>query len=123
MEPSGVSSFYYSPYRKRSRQQCLHKVIEEIFIVIPFAVQHSFPLRDCSPKLVANVRILRLQSIRIVYLMIVDLDLEVRKICCKMLFTRVIGGTRASFSSSCVSSASEFSFDFSVCSFLNSLVF
>ena len=60
-------------FRKRS----FHNFISKFFIVVPLAVQNSLVFREGSLEVVGNVRFVRIQSIRNVKLLIVDVHFNI----------------------------------------------
>ena len=61
------------------RQRRFHNFIRKFFIVVPLAVQNSLVFRDGSLEVVGNVSFVRLQSIRVVNLLIVDVHFNIGK--------------------------------------------
>ena len=70
---------FHSPCEKRFRQRRFHNFIKKIFIVVPLAVQNSLLFKDGSLEVVGNVRFVRIQSIRVVNLLIVDVHFNIGK--------------------------------------------
>ena len=63
-----------------------HSFIRCFFIVVPFAERNTFVFRDSPLEVVGNVRFVRIQSIRVVNLLIVDVHFNVGKNCMQNFF-------------------------------------
>ena len=70
---------FRSPCGKGFRQGCVHNLIRTFFIMLPFAVQKFHVFTDGSVEVVENVELMRIQSIRVVNLLIVDVHLDFGK--------------------------------------------
>ena len=70
---------FHSPCERRFRQRRFHNFIRKFFVVVPVAMQNSLVIRDGSLEVVRNVRLVRIQSIRVVNLLIVDIHLNIGK--------------------------------------------
>ena len=103
--------------KKCFRQGCDDYLTRTLFIVVPFTIQSSRVFKDCDIEVVWNLRLRRTQSIGVVILLIVDVNFNIGKIECKMMFTGVTRGTGVSCSSSAVVFSSTLAF--SLCRFLN----
>ena len=68
---------FHSPCEKRFRQRRFHNFIKKFFIVVPLAVQNPLVFKDGSLEVVGNVRGLRIQSIRVVNLLFVDVHFNI----------------------------------------------
>ena len=70
---------FQCPCDKIFRQRSFHYFIRKLFIVVPLEVQNSLVFRDGSLEVVGNVRFARIQSIRVVNLLIVDVHFNIGK--------------------------------------------
>ena len=68
-----------SPCEKRFKERHFHNFIRKFFIVEPLAVQNSLVFRDGSLEVVGNIRFVRIQSIRVVNVLIVDVHFNIGK--------------------------------------------
>ena len=81
MKPSCLLSILIIFVKKRLRQRRFYSFIKIFFIIVPFAEQNTFVFRDSPLEVVGNVRFVRIQSIRVVNLLIVDVHFNVGKDC------------------------------------------
>ena len=65
--------------KKKFRQKRFHNLIKKFFIVVPFAVQHSFAFRLGAFEVVGNARFVRTQSLRLVKVLIADVHFNISK--------------------------------------------
>ena len=65
--------------KKMFRQRHFHNFNRKFFIVVPILGQNSLILQDSPLEIVGNVRLERIQSIRVVILLIVDVHLNIVK--------------------------------------------
>ena len=65
--------------RKSFGERRFHNFLRRFFIVVPLAVQNSLVFRDGSLEVVGNIRFVRIQSIRVVNLLIVDVHFSIGK--------------------------------------------
>ena len=70
---------FLSPCEKRFRQRRFHNFITKFFIVVPFAVQNSLVFRNGSLEVVGNLGFVRIQFIRVLNLLIVDVHFNIGK--------------------------------------------
>ena len=70
---------FHSSCEKRFRQSRFHNFIRKIFIVVPLAAPNSLLFRDGSLEVVGNVKLVRIQSIRVVNLLVVDEHFNIGK--------------------------------------------
>ena len=76
---NGSTKDSHSPCEKRFRQRRFHNLVRNIFIVVPLATQNHLIIRDGSVEVVENVWVVRIQSICIVYFLIVDVYFNIGK--------------------------------------------
>ena len=77
MKPSGLPSIFI--LLKKFRQRGFHKFIRKFFKVVALAVENSLVFREGPLEIVGNVRMVSVQSIRVVDLLIVDVHLNMWK--------------------------------------------
>ena len=75
----GSAKHFHSPCKKRLRQRCFHNLIKKLFIVVHLALPNSFVFRDSRLEVVGNVRLVRIQPIRVVNWLTVDVHFNIRK--------------------------------------------
>ena len=78
-EAIGSAQHFHSGHEKRFRQRRFHNFIRKLLIVVPLAVQNSIAFRDGSLELVKIIRFVRIQSIRVVNLLTVDVNFNIGK--------------------------------------------
>ena len=71
---------FHSPCEKRFRRKRFDNFIRKSFIVVPVAVQNSLEFRDGSIEVVGNVMFVRIQSIRVVIMLTVDVHFNIGKV-------------------------------------------
>ena len=76
MKPSGLLNIFILPVEKSSDKGASTQIF---FLVIPFAVQNPYVFRDGSLEVVVKVRLVRIQSIAVVNMLIVDFHLNIGK--------------------------------------------
>ena len=77
-EAIGPAKEFHSSCEKRFRQSRFHTFIRKFVIVAPLAKQNSLVFKD-GIEVVGNLRFVRIQSIRVVNLLIVDVHLNIGK--------------------------------------------
>ena len=70
---------FHSPCEKRFRQRRFHIFIGKFFIVVHFAVPNFLAFRDGSFEVFGDVENVRIQSIRVVILLIVEVHFNIGK--------------------------------------------
>ena len=78
-EAFGSTKQFHSPCGKRLRQRGFKNLIWKFFIVLSLAVQNAFVIRGSPFEVAGNKRLVRIKSIRIVNLLIVDLHFNIGK--------------------------------------------
>ena len=63
--------------KEGSGERRFHNFIRNVFVVVRLAVQNSLVFRDGSLELVGKVRFVRIQSIRVVNLLIADVHFNI----------------------------------------------
>ena len=76
----GSTNLFHSPCEKGFRQRCLHNLIKNNFIVVPLTEQNFFVLKDGSVGVVANVKLVHIESIWNVNFLNVDAHIDIGKI-------------------------------------------
>ena len=68
-----------SSCEKWFRQGCVENLVRTFSIVNPFAVQYSTVFKDGSIEFVGKIKLVRVQSLRFVKVLVVDIHLNFRK--------------------------------------------
>ena len=79
MEPSCLLSIFVLRVQKCFRHGCVLNHIRTEFIVLHFKMQNFFVFRDGSLVVYGSLRLVRIQSIRVKNLLIVDVHLIIGK--------------------------------------------
>ena len=79
MKPLGLLSNFILLVKKKVRQRGFHIFSRKFFIVVPLAVQNSLAFSDGFVEIVGNVRFVRIQTIRILNFLTVDVHFNIGK--------------------------------------------
>ena len=105
MKPSGLLSFFTLFVEKGADEGYS---TWKLFIIVPLAMQNPLVFRQGPLEVVGNVKLVRIESIWIVNLLIVDAHFNIGKNWTQILFKRVTREKRTSSSSSAVASSFAF---------------
>ena len=75
----GSDMNFRSPCIEGFKQKCFHNLIKKFFVLSPPAVQNSLVIRDDFLEVSGIVRVVRIESVRIVDLVSVDVHVNIGK--------------------------------------------
>ena len=79
MKPSGQLSIFILPLKKSFRQRRFHNLIMKFIIVVTLAVQNSVVFRCGPPTKYGIVKLMRIQTIRVVKLLVLKYTSKLKK--------------------------------------------
>ena len=81
MKPFGLQSIkhFHSPSETRFTQRCFHNFVRNFLLVGAMAMQKSIVFKDAPLEVVRNVSLVRIHTIRVVYLVNIHVDLNIER--------------------------------------------